>query len=169
MWPWSPSSSRNDVQDYPPCIWEGLRLACMCAKSLQSYPTLCDPMDWLWPTRLLCPWDSPGKNTGVGCHALLQGFEACLLTNRTGRSNIVLLLRFVQKRWCNSKLASWNICPGTLSYPISLHLPWIHHASKMTKPDQTKRACTKTSHPQLLQSPIVSAFSSLWLQLHETP
>ena len=25
------------------------------------------------PTRLLCPWDSPGNNTGVGCHALLQG------------------------------------------------------------------------------------------------
>ena len=34
--------------------------------------------DSLWPhrlrpTRLLCPWDSPGKNTGVGCHVLLQG------------------------------------------------------------------------------------------------
>ena len=27
----------------------------------------------LQPTRLLCPWDSPGKNTGVGCRALLQG------------------------------------------------------------------------------------------------
>ena len=25
------------------------------------------------PARLLCPWDSPGKNTGVGYHALLQG------------------------------------------------------------------------------------------------
>ena len=24
------------------------------------------------PTRLLCPWDSPGKNTRVGCHFLLQ-------------------------------------------------------------------------------------------------
>ena len=24
------------------------------------------------PTRLLCSWDSPGKNTGVGCHALPQ-------------------------------------------------------------------------------------------------
>ena len=24
------------------------------------------------PTRLHCPWDSPGKNTGVGCHCLLQ-------------------------------------------------------------------------------------------------
>ena len=27
----------------------------------------------LLPTRLLCPWNSPEKNTGVGCHALLQG------------------------------------------------------------------------------------------------
>ena len=26
----------------------------------------------LWPARLLCPWDSLGKNTGVGCHSLLQ-------------------------------------------------------------------------------------------------
>ena len=26
----------------------------------------------LQPTRLLCPWDSPGKNTGVGCRFLLQ-------------------------------------------------------------------------------------------------
>ena len=26
----------------------------------------------LWPTRLLCPWDSPGKNTGEDCHFLLQ-------------------------------------------------------------------------------------------------
>ena len=27
----------------------------------------------LQPARLLCPWDFPGKNTGVGCHSLLQG------------------------------------------------------------------------------------------------
>ena len=27
----------------------------------------------LWPTRLLCPWNFPGKSTGVGCHFLLQG------------------------------------------------------------------------------------------------
>ena len=27
----------------------------------------------LWPARLLCPWDFPGRNTGVGCYALLQG------------------------------------------------------------------------------------------------
>ena len=27
----------------------------------------------LYPDRLLCPWDSSGKNTGVGCHFLLPG------------------------------------------------------------------------------------------------
>ena len=27
------------------------------------------------PTRLICPWDSPGKNTGVGCHFLLQSMK----------------------------------------------------------------------------------------------
>ena len=34
-------------------------------------PALVTP--WTVPTSLLCPWDSPGKNTRVGCHALLQG------------------------------------------------------------------------------------------------
>ena len=26
----------------------------------------------VYQARLLCPWNSPGKNTGVGCHSLLQ-------------------------------------------------------------------------------------------------
>ena len=44
--------------------------AAIAAKSLRSCLTL-------WPhrrqpSRLLCPWDSPGKNTGVGCHFPLQ-------------------------------------------------------------------------------------------------
>ena len=37
-----------------------------------SHVQLCHPMDCS-PSRILCPWDSPGKNTGVGCHPLLQG------------------------------------------------------------------------------------------------
>ena len=40
------------------------------AKSCQSCPTLCGPIDGSPPGS--CPWDSPGKNTGVGCHFLLQ-------------------------------------------------------------------------------------------------
>ena len=44
--------------------------AATAAKSLQSCPTLRPHRRQ--PTRLPRPWDSPGKNTGVGCHFLLQ-------------------------------------------------------------------------------------------------
>ena len=44
--------------------------AAAAAKSRQSSPTV-RPHRWQ-PTRLPCPQDSPGKNTGVGCHFLLQ-------------------------------------------------------------------------------------------------
>ena len=42
------------------------------AESLSRVRLFCDPVDCS-PARLLCPGDSPGKNIGVGCHALLQG------------------------------------------------------------------------------------------------
>ena len=45
--------------------------AAVAAKSLQSCPTLCDPIRWQ-PIRLPSPWDSPGKNTVMDCHVLLQ-------------------------------------------------------------------------------------------------
>ena len=48
--------------------------AAAAAKLLQSCPTL--RSHGLQPTRLLRPWDSPGKNTGVGCHFLLQCMKA---------------------------------------------------------------------------------------------
>ena len=55
-------------------ILEGVAIsfssACMHAKSLESCPTL-RPYEQQ-PTRLLCPRNSPGKSTGVGCHFLLQ-------------------------------------------------------------------------------------------------
>ena len=44
--------------------------AAAAAKSLQSYLTVRPQRRQ--PTRLPGPWDSPGKNTGVGCHFLLQ-------------------------------------------------------------------------------------------------
>ena len=40
------------------------------AKSRQSCPTLCDPIDGGPPGSR--PWDSTGKNTGMGCHVPLQ-------------------------------------------------------------------------------------------------
>ena len=42
-------------------------------KVTQLYPTLCDPMDYGMEFHGLWPWNSPGQNTGVGSHSLLQG------------------------------------------------------------------------------------------------
>ena len=51
-------------------VFLGVRCVCSAAataaKSLQSCPTLVRPQR-RQPTRLPRPWDSPGKNTGVGC------------------------------------------------------------------------------------------------------
>ena len=44
--------------------------ACLGTLSLSHSPLFATP--WTVPTRLLWPWDYPGKNTGVGCHCLLQ-------------------------------------------------------------------------------------------------
>ena len=49
------------------------------------FPTPCNSMDYSL-ARLLCPGDSPGKNTGVGCHFLLLGIFL------TQRLNLHLLL-----------------------------------------------------------------------------
>ena len=74
--------------DIPLCV-----CVCVCVRacartrthvscSVVSNPLyLCNPMDCSQSssvtsqpiTRLLCPWDPPGKNTGVSCHFLLQG------------------------------------------------------------------------------------------------
>ena len=46
---------------------------CACVSSVASVLSDSFQPDELQPAGLLCPWDSPGKNTGVGRHALLQG------------------------------------------------------------------------------------------------
>ena len=51
--------------EYPPMN------VCVCAKSLHLSKSL--QPHGLQPTKLLCPWDTPGKNTGGDCHALPQG------------------------------------------------------------------------------------------------
>ena len=56
------------------------------AKSLQACLTLCNPIDGN-PTRLPPPWDSPGKNTGVVCHFLLQYHFSTISNNYIGICN----------------------------------------------------------------------------------
>ena len=53
------------------CIHFTCNKGCVPPQLVHSCPTLCDPMDCSL-ARLLCPWDSPGKYTGMGCHFLLH-------------------------------------------------------------------------------------------------
>ena len=53
-----------------PCLT--LCLLCACVLSLSAVSDSLWPYG-LWPAMLLCPWDSPGKNTGENCHFLFQG------------------------------------------------------------------------------------------------
>ena len=50
--------------------------------------------DFVWlrrrqPTRLPRPWDSPGKNTGVGCHFLLQGMKGKVKVKSLSRGRLL--------------------------------------------------------------------------------
>ena len=54
------------------CVWVCIYVyEVKWSEVTQSCPTLCNPMNCSLP-GFLCPWDSPGRNTGVGCHFLLQ-------------------------------------------------------------------------------------------------
>ena len=69
-----------------------IRVSCMlCMLSLQSYLTLCKPVDCS-PRGCSAPGDSPGKNTEVGCRALLQGIFP------TQESNPVLIVSCIGRR-----------------------------------------------------------------------
>ena len=63
--------------------------------------------DGLQPTRLLCPWDFPGKSTGVGCHRLLRKMKrtvqkCCTLVGKflsqSGPDSAVLKLHYMYTR-----------------------------------------------------------------------
>ena len=85
------------------------------AKLLQSCPTLCDPTDCS-PPGLLCPGDFPDKNTGVGCHALLQGIFP------TQGSNLSLLSLL---HWLVGSLPLvWHLGSPSLHGTISRGQPW---------------------------------------------
>ena len=77
------ASTTNAEQGEVGHFYEDLQALLVCLGT-QSCLTLCDPMDCS-PPGFLCPWDCPGKNTGMGYHAILQGIFL------THRSNLGLL------------------------------------------------------------------------------
>ena len=53
----------------------------------------------LQPTRLLCPWDFPGKRTGVGCHCLLRELIIAMINTL----NMSVKLECIRKKHPNKK------------------------------------------------------------------
>ena len=93
--------------------------ACMYARSLQSCPTLCDLMQYSLPGSS-CLWDSSGKNTEAGCHALLQG-----TFHDSGIESTSLLSPALA-----GKFSTATLCP--LNNNSLLHLPslgWLFSVS----------------------------------------
>ena len=85
-------------------MWNLVPCVCVCAcvracvhSVAKSCPTLLWPYG-LYPSKLLCPWSFPGKNTGVGCHFFLQ--EICLTQGSHSR---LLHCRWVLYHWATGE------------------------------------------------------------------
>ena len=134
----------------------------------------------LQPTRLLCPWDFPGKSTGAGCHCLLR-------SNNYFPSFFFLFFKFIYFNWrliilwyCGGFAIHWhesamgvhmvlilNPPPSSLPIPslrvILVHHPWapLSNASNLDWwyvshmiINMFQCYSLKSSHPHLLpQSP----------------
>ena len=65
---WKGSISLDAIKEIYLCV-------CICVCACMHTPLVMSDSLWphgLWPARLLRPWDFSGKNTGMGCHFLLQ-------------------------------------------------------------------------------------------------
>ena len=80
----------------------------------------------LYPPRLLCPWHSPGKNTGVGCHFLLQdaidALNFKMLTIKYFRRNIGEYLPELRKKKDSLSMKQWK----KRQKKIKVVLVWLH-------------------------------------------
>ena len=87
-------------------------------------------------TRLLCPWDSPGKSTGMGCHALLQGIFQIQGLN-------LHLLRFLHWQAGSLPLA-----------PPPRHIPWEN--CKLKRYPDPNLHCSTIYNSQDLEATLMS-------------
>ena len=80
------------------------------------------------PTRLPCPWDSPGKNTGVGCHFLLQCMKVKLLSR----------VQLLAIPWTAAYQAPLSIGFARQEYWSGLPLPSLYQEARVAEIEQIK-------------------------------
>ena len=120
----------------------------------------------LQPAKLLCPWDSPGKNTGVGCHFLLQGSSW-----PRDQTHVPFLGRRILHHWANREAQLISCCCSvaqsclTLCDPLDCSmpgLPVLHHLPELA---QTHVHCTGDASHLILCGPLLllpSVFFNEW-------
>ena len=101
----------------------------------------------LLPSRLLCPWDFSGKNTGVGCHFLLQGI---FLTQELNLS--LLLGKWILYRWA----------PGPVPCGLGHSGSWIAGKGK-----GGERRMGQSQRQALLQCMRAAPRIPSWIPVHE--
>ena len=129
-------------RDFVEFVWFLKPLLDAAAKSLQSSPTL--QPHRRQPTRLLCPQDSLGKNTGVGCHFLL-----CLLDKPTKLSRPKVFwaslvaqrvkhLPAMQETWVQSLVRKdpLEMEMARHSSTLAWKMPWMEETGRLWDPKE---------------------------------
>ena len=100
-----------------------------------SHSVMSDPQrpHGLQPTRLLRPWDFPGKSTGVGCHKVTQKEKQILYINAVIRGSCAGLEQWVpEKRHPASKVRETPVRQRVLREGIRGQTDWNHNHRKLT-------------------------------------
>ena len=121
----------------------------MCAKALQLCPTLCDPTG-LQPASFSVHEDSPGKNTGVDCHALLQGIFPTQESNPGLRHCRQILYHLSHQE--NPRILEW------VAYPFSRQTSWPRNQTRVSCKQADSLPVELPGKPQLYLTP-----KSMWV------
>ena len=146
IWPHLVNKHRWEACSSSAAEPRSLNLCRCCCWVVKLYLTLCDS-HVLQPTRLLCPWNSPGQNTAVACHFLLLGsswprdrirvsstaggFFACWAIREAPGGCVILINRWInpnsrlRERWpCLNCL--WPPAPGLRISTLHFYKPFVH-------------------------------------------
>ena len=134
--------------------------SCRVPKSLQSCPTLCDPMDYSGHRILLCPWDSPGENNWADCLFLFQGIFLTPDIKPRSPLSLVLTCRFciASTTWKaqyrkRSMIRLWLYWPILIVYILTYPKDWdilfsVRHGShQLQSVDENENIHQECIHP----------------------
>ena len=122
------------------------------------------PMGCMQPSRLLCPWNFPGKNTGVDCHFLLQG----IFPTQGSNPHLLHLLLWLLYHQChlgspylsiitlnvngvNVLIKRWSVCMNFFK-KMKLYLHEIHFNLKGTHRLKVKGSKKRFSKQMAIKS-----------------